>query len=125
MPTISASPTLRIVAVLVFAFSLCFPAVLSKQDLSRASNDACTGFTRPGLCPINCFRPDPVCGEDGITYWCGCPDALCHGTGVVKLGPCEVGSGGSSPLPGQALLLVHIVWLILLGDFCCASKQLK
>ncbi|GLT79864.1 hypothetical protein SLA2020_513350 [Shorea laevis] len=36
-------------------------------------------------------------------------------TRVAKLGFCEVGSNGSASLPGQALLLVHIVWLILLG----------
>ncbi|CAI0470185.1 unnamed protein product [Linum tenue] len=69
----------------------------------------------PTSCPINCFRADPVCGVDGMTYWCGCADAACHGTNVAKLGACEVGSGGSASLPGQALLLVHIVWLFLLG----------
>ena len=66
-------------------------------------------------CPVKCFRPDPVCGEDGVTYWCGCADAHCAGTRVVKLGYCTVGNGGSGPLSGQALLLVHIVWLIVLG----------
>ncbi|KAL8150918.1 hypothetical protein V2J09_020726 [Rumex salicifolius] len=24
---------------------------------------------------LKCFRPDPVCGEDDVTYWCGCSDA--------------------------------------------------
>lgn len=77
--------------------------------------DVCGGFGAPASCPINCFRADPVCGVDGVTYWCGCLDAMCSGTRVAKLGACEVGSGGSSSLPGQALLLVHIVWLFLLG----------
>ncbi|KAL2542389.1 serine protease inhibitor [Abeliophyllum distichum] len=67
-------------------------------------------------CPVKCFRPDPVCGVDGVTYWCGCMDAHCAGMRVKKLGFCEVGNGGSGPA-GQALLLVHLVWLILLGVF--------
>ena len=66
-------------------------------------------------CPLKCFRPDPVCGENGVTYWCGCADAHCAGTRVAKLGYCEVGSGGSGPLSGQALLLVHIIFLIVIG----------
>ncbi|CAL0307772.1 unnamed protein product [Lupinus luteus] len=66
-------------------------------------------------CPAKCFRTDPVCGVNGVTYWCGCTEAACAGVEVSKLGFCEVGNGGSSSLPGQALLLVHIVWLIVLG----------
>ncbi|MCE5166484.1 hypothetical protein HAX54_020399 [Datura stramonium] len=68
-------------------------------------------------CPVKCFRPDPVCGIDGKTYWCGCADARCAGVRVAKLGFCEVGNGGSAPVSGQVLLLLHIVWLILLGIF--------
>ncbi|MCE5166010.1 hypothetical protein HAX54_014004, partial [Datura stramonium] len=37
-------------------------------------------------CPVKCFRPDPVCGIDGKTYWCGCADARCAGVRVAKLG---------------------------------------
>ncbi|KAF8716792.1 hypothetical protein HU200_025885 [Digitaria exilis] len=66
------------------------------------------------LCPVRCFRPDPVCGADGVTYWCGCPEAACAGARVARLGYCEVGAG-SAPVSGQALLLVHIVWLFVLG----------
>ncbi|KAL7230156.1 hypothetical protein ACSBR2_008645 [Camellia fascicularis] len=75
----------------------------------------CAGTAPPPSCPVKCFRTDPVCGVDGVTYWCGCADALCSGTRVAKLGFCEVGNGGSGSLSGQAFLLVHIVWLILLG----------
>ncbi|KAE8077586.1 hypothetical protein FH972_016138 [Carpinus fangiana] len=73
--------------------------------------------TKPASCPVNCFRPNPVCGIDGVTYWCGCPDAACAGTRVAKMGYCEVGNGSGEPGPvsGQALLLVQIVWLIVLG----------
>jgi hypothetical protein len=66
------------------------------------------------LCPVRCFRPDPVCGADGTTYWCGCPEAACAGATVARRGYCEVGAG-SAPVSGQALLLVHIVWLFVLG----------
>ncbi|CAN0889155.1 hypothetical protein LINGRAHAP2_LOCUS16035 [Linum grandiflorum] len=92
-----------------------------QQVTEKESSDVCGGggssvAPAASSCPINCFRADPVCGADGVTYWCGCADAACHGTKVAKLGACEVGSGGSSAsLPGQALLLVHIVWLFLLG----------
>ncbi|KAJ0052537.1 hypothetical protein Pint_00708 [Pistacia integerrima] len=108
---LAANPLIFIFVIfLVFNFSTQF--VLSKHD---DGDGVCAGFNKPGLCPINCFRADPVCGVDGVTYWCGCPEALCAGVKVAKLGFCEVGSGGSTPLPGQALLLVHIVWLFLLA----------
>ncbi|KAE8683946.1 putative Pentatricopeptide repeat-containing protein [Hibiscus syriacus] len=87
----------------------------------RLSSEAnpCARSKLPDSCPVNCFMADPVCGDDGITYWCGCADAYCAGAKVAKIGFCEVGSNGGSggkvSFPGQALLLVHIVWLILLG----------
>ncbi|CAK9144548.1 unnamed protein product [Ilex paraguariensis] len=90
------------------------PAVRSDENLIRLPSDdgeLCPGTVDPGSCPVKCFRTDPVCGVDGVTYWCGCADAICAGTRVAKLGYCEIGNGGG----GQALLLVHIVWLILLG----------
>ncbi|MCI53576.1 hypothetical protein A2U01_0074823, partial [Trifolium medium] len=46
-------------------------------------------------CPVKCFRTDPVCGVDGVTYWCGCAEAACAGVKVGKMGFCEVGNGGS------------------------------
>ncbi|XP_042492867.1 uncharacterized protein LOC122072575 [Macadamia integrifolia] len=82
---------------------------------SETTVDLCAETSQPSTCPVNCFRTNPVCGVDGITYWCGCADAMCAGTRVAKLGFCEVGNGGSGPVSGQALLLVHIVWLIVLG----------
>ncbi|KAK9994940.1 hypothetical protein SO802_024643 [Lithocarpus litseifolius] len=90
----------------------------SEQAAAAAADDLCTTNNDgpgPATCPVNCFRADPVCGVDGVTYWCGCADALCAGVKVAKLGFCEVGNGGPGPLSGQALLLVHIVWLIVLG----------
>jgi len=83
------------------------------------TGDPCAAAATDGdgdvqLCPVRCFRPDPVCGADGVTYWCGCPEAACAGARVSRRGYCEVGAG-SAPVSGQALLLVHIVWLFVLG----------
>lgn len=88
---------------------LLLPSDQGNQDICPAPPSP------PEFCPVNCFRPDPVCGVNGVTYWCGCPDAQCAGVRVAKTGMCEVGNGGSGPVSGQALLLVHIVWLVLLG----------
>ncbi|KAI3904511.1 hypothetical protein MKW98_014691 [Papaver atlanticum] len=102
----------------------CIPQIKSeKEDISLLrlpseevfSSGVCEKSAVPNSCPVNCFRTDPVCGADGVTYWCGCADAYCAGTKVAKLGFCEVGNGGNGPVSGQALLLVHIVWLIVLG----------
>ncbi|XP_047061406.1 uncharacterized protein LOC124668280 [Lolium rigidum] len=79
-----------------------------------SSSAAASAPDEVALCPVRCFRPDPVCGADGTTYWCGCPEAACAGATVARRGYCEVGAG-SAPVSGQALLLVHIVWLFVLG----------
>lgn len=118
---------LNILTVLLF-FCFWAPIAQSLPDNSgsiRLPSDGFTNadenegvtarFTKPASCPVNCFRTEPVCGVDGVTYWCGRADALCAGTRVAKVGFCEVGNGGSASFPGQALLLVHIVWLVLLG----------
>ncbi|XP_065859980.1 uncharacterized protein [Euphorbia lathyris] len=113
--------TLICIFIAIFGFSL-RPAQSKSEDgmviqqiISKEGGEICAGVTAPASCPVNCFRADPVCGVDGVTYWCGCADAICNGTPVAKLGPCEVGNGGTGSLPHQALLLVHILWLILLG----------
>lgn len=128
MPGISSSFsfTLFILTILLVAFN--FPPTVQSSDansiLLPSDRDNADGHLCPrktttdqDSCPVKCFTTDPVCGEDGVTYWCGCADAHCAGTRVAKLGFCEVGNGGAGPLSGQALLLVHIVWLILLGVF--------
>ncbi|GMH29539.1 hypothetical protein Nepgr_031382 [Nepenthes gracilis] len=101
----------------VYDFSvLRLPSDAGDAELDVGVSSVCPDLVvKPGSCPVRCFRPDPVCGEDGVTYWCGCADAHCAGKRVAKIGFCEVGSGGSGLLSGQALLLVHIVWLIVLG----------
>ncbi|KAG9133947.1 hypothetical protein Leryth_004657 [Lithospermum erythrorhizon] len=71
----------------------------SDQQNSDLCNHIGVDETR-NSCPVKCFRPDPVCGVDGVTYWCGCADAHCSGTRVQKMGFCEVGNGGSGPVSG-------------------------
>lgn len=119
MPAPNLSPFLFLVLVLVLFL---FLTTARPEALGRYNDDACPARLSDGsasgsgsACPINCFRADPVCGVDGVTYWCGCPDAACAGVRVAKRGPCQVGNGGSGLVSGQALLLVHIVWLIVLG----------
>ncbi|MCO5591433.1 hypothetical protein L7F22_045416 [Adiantum nelumboides] len=70
------------------------------------------------LCPVSCFRPDPVCGEDGVTYWCGCRDARCAGVTVSHVGFCKIHSSAPAEKGSQALLLLHALWLALLGISC-------
>ncbi|KAK7321319.1 hypothetical protein VNO77_31840 [Canavalia gladiata] len=120
----SSAPILpRFLAVTIAVSALCIVfsvATTEHEESSRilllpSEGTTVCAKTTPSSCPAKCFRADPVCGADGVTYWCGCPEAACAGVEVAKLGFCEVGNGGSAPLPGQALLLVHIVWLIVLG----------
>lgn len=128
MPTYSRFSFSLNIFVIIFALLSFSSSVRSEYDDSSViqlpvdddvanydGGDFCAGTLEPGSCPVKCFRTDPVCGVDGVTYWCGCGDAICAGTRVAKLGFCEVGNGGSGSLSGQALLLMHIVWLILLG----------
>ncbi|KAL6500991.1 hypothetical protein OROHE_025188 [Orobanche hederae] len=114
----SKPPVIFILAVLFTALS---PSTVRsnpnfiKLPSDQVENGICAN-SNSDACPVMCFRTDPVCGVDGVTYWCGCAEAHCAGARVEKLGFCEVGNGGSGPA-GQALLLVHIIWLILLGVF--------
>lgn len=107
--------------ILLVVFAVYFPPAV-RSSVIRLPSDAVDGESDGGICggsevgascPVQCFRPDPVCGVDGVTYWCGCAEARCAGMAVAQLGICEVGNGSA----GQALLLVHIVWLMVLGFF--------
>ncbi|CAM6013411.1 unnamed protein product [Sphagnum balticum] len=85
------------------------------------SPGACDESNRkPAACTVNCFRAAPVCGSDGLTYWCGAAEAQCAGVEVAHEGYCEiwkvsdeVGSTGSHA--AQSLQLVHMVLLLLAG----------
>ncbi|XP_047169454.1 uncharacterized protein LOC124837998 [Vigna umbellata] len=98
-------------AITVVALCMILPISMASQ---QPPLKLCIQST-PSSCPVKCFVADPVCGADGVTYWCGCAEAACAGVEVERMGHCVEGNGGSAPIPGQALLLVHIVWLILLG----------
>ncbi|URE04487.1 serine protease inhibitor, Kazal-type family protein [Musa troglodytarum] len=107
------------VVLLALSLLCLLVAAASSEDFDAAADavDLCGGRSDGGApsCRINCFRPDPVCGVNGVTYWCGCPEAACASVRVAKRGPCQVGNGGSGLVSGQAFLLLHIVWLIVLG----------
>jgi hypothetical protein len=55
--------------------------------------DVAGDFCRP-MCAVDCFRYDPVCGTDGVTYGCGVADAECRGIPVAYAGECITGGGG-------------------------------
>ncbi|CAL9069224.1 uncharacterized protein LOC135626558 [Musa acuminata AAA Group] len=111
------SPRLSAVesALLLLLILLLIPA--ARSEGIDAVADLCGAISDGGApsCRVSCFRPDPVCGANGVTYWCGCPEAACAGVRVTKRGPCQVGSAGTGLVSGQAFLLLHIVWLIVLG----------
>lgn len=76
------------------------------------------------LCNIKCFRADPVCGEDAITYWCGAAEAQCAGVEVAYKGYCDARSGGAGKdgsRAAQSLFLVHLVWLVFAGILVIAD----
>ncbi|KAK8945964.1 hypothetical protein KSP40_PGU008102 [Platanthera guangdongensis] len=115
--SIAVSPAQSAVLVLLFLAVFLLSAAQSEDPNSVfVGKNLCPVSQYGGqFCPVNCFRPDPVCGQNGVTYWCGCPDAACAGVRVVKIGACEVGNGGSGLVSGQAFLLIHIIWLFILG----------
>jgi len=43
-------------------------------------------------CNIQCFRYDPVCGINGVTYTCGEAEANCHKIEVAYKGECSTTS---------------------------------
>ncbi len=46
---------------------------------------ACVGEV---ACDVDCDRPNPVCGVDGVTYECGFAEAECNGVAVAYAGRC-------------------------------------
>ncbi|KAF8082560.1 hypothetical protein N665_0820s0018 [Sinapis alba] len=117
------SPSLAVLSLILLNLSLV--SAYSSTEINNGgeirlpsentNGEFCGGTVKPASCPVKCFRADPVCGEDSVTYWCGCADALCHGVRVSKQGACDVGNGVGLSVPGQALLLIHIVWMMALG----------
>ncbi|KAL6616257.1 hypothetical protein ACP70R_038527 [Stipagrostis hirtigluma subsp. patula] len=122
MPAPASTSRLHVVILFLATLSLLLAQTLASSagdPAAESGGDPCAvsvsdGGSEAPSCPVRCFRPDPVCGADGVTYWCGCPEAACAGAQVARRGYCEVGAG-SAPVSGQALLLVHIVWLFVLG----------
>ncbi|KAH9317805.1 hypothetical protein KI387_019574 [Taxus chinensis] len=102
-------------AILIPILFLIIPSAfaIGNEDIIALPSEqkACSKNYESVSCPITCFRADPVCGVNGITYRCGCAKAHCAGVEVAKTGFCLVGNNGESDLlSGQAFLLVHFVW---------------
>ncbi|CAN1309636.1 hypothetical protein LINPERPRIM_LOCUS27755 [Linum perenne] len=57
-------------------------------SVAAAQSDPCEGVSPPFVCPFDCTSPDPVCGANGVTYNCGCPEAACESVRVVRNGAC-------------------------------------
>ncbi|OAY74838.1 hypothetical protein ACMD2_07021 [Ananas comosus] len=84
---------MRSLRLLLF-LPLLLPALLSRTLVSATvsgagaaaadddHDDPCPAISDGGGggCHVSCFRPDPVCGENGVTYWCGCHEAACAGS---------------------------------------------
>jgi len=91
--TTTQSTLLIHILLLITTISLCsIPTVLSHSNPIRLStqhninnnnnDDACGEWSRTPLvssCPVKCFRSDPFCGMDGVTYWCECDDEDAQG----------------------------------------------
>ncbi|KAK1415102.1 hypothetical protein QVD17_30873 [Tagetes erecta] len=115
-----STPPILLLLILILTIAVAVSVTASPISIqlpSDVSTSLCSVSVTPGSCPVKCFRPDPVCGVDNVTYWCGCSEANCAGVSVAKVGFCDFENGGSDAVSGQALLLVHILWLILLGFF--------
>ncbi|WOH13989.1 hypothetical protein DCAR_0933504 [Daucus carota subsp. sativus] len=78
--------------ITIMAITILPPDVQSARTSKINDSKLCPGsspVTKPAApCNIQCFRADPVCGANGVTYTCGCAEAHCNGVRVVKLGPC-------------------------------------
>ncbi|EFJ24656.1 hypothetical protein SELMODRAFT_414607 [Selaginella moellendorffii] len=69
-------------------------------------------------CPVSCLRADPVCGANGVTYWCGSRDAACDGVEISHTGYCSPGNGGAMTIAitiSSNLVGISVVRLVPCG----------
>lgn len=76
---------LILVSVTIFSFLIITPNVCTADTAWPNESQTATKSTR---CTINCFRADPVCGVNGVTYSCGYPEAACNNVAVAHGGAC-------------------------------------
>ncbi|CAN0889145.1 hypothetical protein LINGRAHAP2_LOCUS16033, partial [Linum grandiflorum] len=77
-------------------------------------DDPCKGIEPPELeaCPVYCIIHDPVCGDDGYTYDCGCRDAMCSEVRVVHKGSCD-GQGKKHSMACTKLMVLAVIVALL------------
>ncbi|GJP54217.1 hypothetical protein CLOM_g13315 [Closterium sp. NIES-68] len=89
----------------------------SSPDASTAATAASLlkSLVSPVKCSSTCLRPNPVCGENGVTFWCGVQEAQCAGAEVAYVGACAPESGvpGLSPRTWEGLVLAHQLWILV------------
>ncbi|XP_075636876.1 uncharacterized protein LOC142609139 [Castanea sativa] len=86
MPQFS-KPTFSLLLIIISIISI--PTVQSEYDSSTirlpskdTAADLCANSNNglvlePASYPVKCFWANLAYGVDGVTYWCGCVDALC------------------------------------------------
>nr|GMC77793.1 uncharacterized protein LOC109175044 [Ipomoea batatas] len=57
-------------SLLVFALLIVSQANSAPIAIDEDDSGVCPMLDPSTSCPITCFRPDSVCGVDGVTYWC-------------------------------------------------------
>ncbi|KAJ1701753.1 hypothetical protein LUZ63_001532 [Rhynchospora breviuscula] len=70
-------------------FSLLLVAPYARRTGTGPCPSGSQTATDSTTCTINCFRADPVCGVNGVTYSCGCPEAACNHVTVAYRGACR------------------------------------
>ncbi|EAZ13902.1 hypothetical protein OsJ_03827 [Oryza sativa Japonica Group] len=119
-PSYTPTARLRLLVLFLASLSLLFAQTLASSSAEAEVSDPCAapvsdGGSEAQLCPVRCFRAGTrSAAPTGSRTGAGAPRPACAGARVARRGYCEVGAG-SAPVSGQALLLVHIVWLFVLG----------
>ncbi|EEF47112.1 conserved hypothetical protein [Ricinus communis] len=74
--------------MMVVVLGVCLTMVESKVQVPNLCDLAKSASPGKDCSAIRCLRYDPVCGVNGVTYGCGCPEANFYAVRVGKLGAC-------------------------------------
>uniref|UniRef100_A0A0E0EVQ3 Uncharacterized protein n=1 Tax=Oryza meridionalis TaxID=40149 RepID=A0A0E0EVQ3_9ORYZ len=118
----SYTPTARLRRLVLFLAALSLlspkpwphPHGLGGRGLQSLGYPVSDRGNKAPLCPVRRFCLDPVCGADGVTYWCCYPEAACagtrvrHGAGTARVGLAQC------PSPGMCYWLFMLDTAIML-----------